>query len=144
MQLAPADAYAQLIDAAQGWKQAITCACEPLLESCCVGSEWCDALIENAHKVSGRDVVSSYVILPAGRIIPGVRWPAISVLLLGEPFRPCDHNMSIRLLVLIAAPGLHEHLDTLMCISSVLDDPVRLEKILSCTGSYELGREFWR
>lgn len=139
MQSTLADAYTQLVDTVQGWQQALACACEPLLELGCVDSEWCDALIENARTVSERDVVSPYVILPAGRVVPGTRRRAMSVLLLGEPVHLGSCDRSIWLLVLIAAPSLHEHLDTLRRISSVLDDPVRLERILGCMGPRELG-----
>lgn len=132
----------QICVRAADWRDAIRTAALPLEQHGYIEPRYKDEIIANLERLGPYIVIAENVALPHARPEQGAIQTQIGVTLFREPVQFEGKESTARLFITLAARDTNSHLEALVHISELLDQPGMIEKILSAADEETLFRYF--
>lgn len=119
------------------WQEAIQLAASPLVELGTVKEQYVTAMIESIEKNGPYVVITPLVAIPHARPEEGVLSLSMSLLKLDQPvdFAP---DKPVQLIIVLAAADSDSHLRALIQLTTLLNEPANIEKMLEATDKEQL------
>lgn len=127
-----------ILDEAKNIEECIVVATNLLEENGYTNSNYKGAVLKNFKKYGQNFIISPYIILPHARPEQGVIKTGVSIVLLNNPLICTKSNVSIRLVIVLAAKNSFDHLELLKFFSNILSDNERLHNIFEVSEKEEL------
>lgn len=121
----------QICERAADWRDAIRTAVLPLERNGYVEPRYKEEIIGNLEKLGPYIVIAENVALPHARPEQGALKTQLGVTLFREPVRFDGKDTPARLFVTLAAQDADSHLDALVAVSELLDQPEKVGQILT-------------
>ncbi|MEZ0482091.1 transcription antiterminator [Planococcus sp. SSTMD024] len=119
------------------WQEAIQLAASPLVELGTVKEQYVSAMIESIEKNGPYVVITPLVAIPHARPEEGVLSLSMSLLKLDQTvdFAP---DKPVQLIIVLAAADSDSHLRALIQLTSLLNDPANIDRMLEATDKEQL------
>lgn len=125
---------------ATNWKEAIKVGTDMLEKSGAIEPRYYDAIISSIEKLGPYIVIAPEFAMPHARPKDGVNKTSFALVTLSEPvyFKDEEGNeVPTKVMVTLAGSNSDEHMDGLMEVTEVIDDPdsetgINLDKLLNC------------
>lgn len=130
--------HVQIRDAVKDWREAVTLAVTPLIESGHVEQRYIEGIFENTEQYGPYYVIAPLIALPHARPEQGALKNGLSVLLLHEKVPFSDDNHDVKLVIGFAATDSESHLQSLVSLSTLLSDEEKLPLIMQASSEEEL------
>lgn len=121
----------QICDRAADWRDAIRTAVRPLEQHGYVEPRYKEGIIENLERLGPYIVIAENVALPHARPEQGALKTQLGVTLFREAVWFDGKETPARLFVTLAAQDADSHLDALVAVSELLDQPGKVAQILA-------------
>jgi len=128
-----------LLDKVNDWQQALKVCARPLLASGTIADEYVAAIISQHQRLGPYYVLAPGLAMPHARPEEGARASGLSLLKLGhgvafgaEEYDPVD------LIIMLAAPDRHSHIDMISALAELLSCESELEKLHQATSMEEI------
>lgn len=121
----------QICERAADWRDAIRTAVLPLERNGYVEPRYKEEIIGNLEKLGPYIVIAENVALPHARPEQGALKTQLGVTLFREPVHFDGKDTPARLFVTLAAKDAESHLDALVAVSELLDQPEKVGQILA-------------
>ena len=120
----------QIVDACEGWEDAVHVAVQPLVDQGYCTSAYIDGIIGNAKEFGPYFVIAPDFALLHARPEQGVikQQMAVTVLRKGVEFKPGE---PCRVLVTLAAENANSHIDAMRVLATKFADPAAIERVAS-------------
>ncbi len=127
----------QLKQQAATWQEAIQLAASPLVELGTVKEDYVAAMVESIEKNGPYVVITPLVAIPHARPEEGVLSLSMSLLKLDKAvdFAP---DKPVQLIIVLAAADSDSHLRALIQLTSLLNEPANIQKMLEATDKEQL------
>lgn len=127
----------KLNQSAATWQEAIKIAVNPLIQSGAVEARYYDTIIKCVNEMGPYIILAPGLAMPHARPEDGVKRTAFSLVTLAEPIYFDGEDDPVDVLIALAGSDSDQHMQGLMEITQVLDDPdsetgVDLDKIRRC------------
>ena len=127
----------RLHQTAATWQDAIKIAVDPLIQSGAVEPRYYDTIIKCINEMGPYIILAPGLAMPHARPEDGVKRTAFSLVTLATPIRFEGEDDPVDVLIALAGSDSDQHMQGLMEITQVLDDPdsetgVDLDKIRRC------------
>ncbi|WP_373778563.1 PTS sugar transporter subunit IIA [Glaesserella sp.] len=127
----------RLNQSADNWQAAIKIAIDPLIESGAVEPRYYDTIIKCINDMGPYIILAPGLAMPHARPEDGVKRTAFALVTLEKPVIFDGEDEPVDVLVALAGSDSDQHMQGLMEITQVLDDPdsdtgVNLDKIRNC------------
>ena len=127
----------KLNQSAATWQEAIKIAVDPLIQSGAVEARYYDTIIKCVNEMGPYIILAPGLAMPHARPEDGVKRTAFSLVTLAEPIYFDGEDDPVDVLIALAGSDSDQHMQGLMEITQVLDDPdsdtgVDLDKIRRC------------
>lgn len=132
----------QICERAADWRDAIRTAVLPLERNGYVEPRYKEEIIANLERLGPYIVIAKNIALPHARPEQGAIKTQLGVTLFREPVQFEDKETSARLFVTLAAQDSNSHLEALVTISELLDQPEKVAQILSAKDAETLYSYF--
>lgn len=133
----------RLNQSASNWQEAVKLAIAPLIESGAVESRYYERIIECINEMGPYIILAPGLAMPHARPEDGVNRTAFSLITLNEPVYFDGEEEPVDVLFALAGSNSDEHMQGLMEITQVLDDPdsdtgIDLDKIRKCQNAEQV------
>ena len=127
----------QLKQHAGSWQEAIQLAASPLVELGTVKEDYVTAMVESIEKNGPYVVITPLVAIPHARPEEGVLSLSMSLLKLDQAvdFAP---DKPVQLIIVLAAADSDSHLRALIQLTSLLNEPANIQRMLEATDKEQL------
>lgn len=130
---------------ANSWQEAIKLAITPLIESGAVEYRYYERIIECINEMGPYIILAPGLAMPHARPEDGVNKTAFSLVTLTQPIYFDGEEEPVDVLFALAGSNSDEHMQGLMEITQVLDDPesdtgIDLDKIRQCQNAEQVFR----
>lgn len=132
----------QICERAADWRDAIRTAVLPLERNGYVEPRYKEEIIANLERLGPYIVIAENIALPHARPEQGAIKTQLGVTLFREPVQFEGKETSARLFVTLAAQDSNSHLEALITISELLDQPEKVAQILSAKDAETLYSYF--
>ena len=132
----------QICESAADWRDAIRTAVLPLERNGYVEPRYKEEIIGNLERLGPYIVIAENIALPHARPEQGAIKTQLGVTLFREPVQFEGKETSARLFVTLAAQDSNSHLEALVTISELLDQPEKVAQILSAKDAETLYSYF--
>lgn len=132
----------QICERAADWRDAIRTAVLPLERNGYVEPRYKEEIIANLERLGPYIVIAKNIALPHARPEQGAIKTQLGVTLFREPVQFEGKETSARLFVTLAAQDSNSHLEALVTISELLDQPEKVAQILSAKDAETLYSYF--
>lgn len=132
----------QICERAADWRDAIRTAALPLERNGYVEPRYKEEIIANLERLGPYIVIAKNIALPHARPEQGAIKTQLGVTLFREPVQFEGKETSARLFVTLAAQDSNSHLEALVTISELLDQPEKVAQILSAKDAETLYSYF--
>lgn len=132
----------QICERAADWRDAIRTAVLPLERNGYVEPRYKEEIIANLERLGPYIVIAENIALPHARPEQGAIKTQLGVTLFREPVQFEGKETSARLFVTLAAQDSNSHLEALVTISELLDQPEMVAQILSAKDAETLYSYF--
>lgn len=132
----------QICERAADWRDAIRTAVLPLERNGYVEPRYKEEIIANLERLGPYIVIAENIALPHARPEQGAIKTQLGVTLFREPVQFEGKETSARLFVTLAAQDSNSHLEALVTISELLDQPEKVAQILSAKDAETLYSYF--
>lgn len=127
----------KLNQSAATWQEAIKIAVDPLIQSGAVETRYYDTIIKCINEMGPYIILAPGLAMPHARPEDGVKRTAFSLVTLAAPIYFEGEDDPVDVLIALAGSDSDQHMQGLMEITQVLDDPdsdtgVDLDKIRRC------------
>ena len=127
----------KLNQSAATWQEAIKIAVDPLIQSGAVEARYYDTIIKCINEMGTYIILAPGLAMPHSRPEDGVKRTAFSLVTLAAPIYFEGEDDPVDVLIALAGSDSDQHMQGLMEITQVLDDPdsdtgVDLDKIRRC------------
>lgn len=127
----------KLNQSAATWQEAIKIAVDPLIQSGAVEARYYDTIIKCINEMGPYIILAPGLAMPHARPEDGVKRTAFSLVTLAAPIYFEGEDDPVDVLIALAGSDSDQHMQGLMEITQVLDDPdsdtgVDLDKIRRC------------
>lgn len=127
----------KLNQSAATWQEAIKIAVDPLIQSGAVEARYYDTIIKCINEMGPYIILAPGLAMPHARPEDGVKRTAFSLVTLAAPVYFEGEDDPVDVLIALAGSDSDQHMQGLMEITQVLDDPdsdtgVDLDKIRRC------------
>lgn len=128
-----------LLDKLDDWQQALNICARPLLDSGVIVDEYVAAIISQHQRLGPYYVLAPGLAMPHARPEEGARGSGLSLLKLrhGVAFG-ADEFDPVDLIIMLAAPDRHSHIDMISALAELLSNEVELEKLHQATSVEEI------
>ncbi|MEB2282667.1 PTS sugar transporter subunit IIA [Lysinibacillus xylanilyticus] len=130
----------QLANFVNTWQEAIHLAASPLLKQHKIEERYIESMIHSIEKHGPYVVITPKVAIPHARHTEGVNELAMSVLSLQKPvlFGP---EKPVFLIIVLAATDHVSHLQALIDITKILQEPNQIDSIIACQHKDDIIKE---
>lgn len=135
-------AHVQIRQSVKDWREAVSLAVTPLVQSGHVEERYIQGIYDNTEKYGPYYVIAPLIALPHARPEQGVKQQGFSVLLLNEAVKFSQTSHEVKLVIGFAATDSESHLQSLMSLSEILTDDEKLNLILQASTEEELYQFF--
>lgn len=125
----------QIIEAVNGWREAVKVAAAPLLNEEYIQESYIDAMIQNVEEMGAYIVLAPRVAVPHARPEKGVSKTGMSVMKLNTPVDfnvegEADPERLVRLIFVLAATDNESHIGILQKLSMILDNDETIDALI--------------
>ncbi|TQR35318.1 PTS sugar transporter subunit IIA [Lysinibacillus sphaericus] len=130
----------QLANFVNTWQEAIHLAANPLLKQHKIEERYIESMIHSIEKHGPYVVITPKVAIPHARHTEGVNELAMSLLSLQKPvlFGP---EKPVFLIIVLAATDHVSHLQALVDITKILQEPNQIDSIIACQHKDDIIKE---
>ncbi|WP_427109881.1 PTS sugar transporter subunit IIA [Lysinibacillus xylanilyticus] len=130
----------QLANFVNTWQEAIHLAASPLLKHNKIEARYIEAMIQSIEKHGPYVVITPKVAIPHARHTEGVNELSMSLLSLQKPvlFGP---EKPVFLIIVLAAPDSASHLQALVDLTKILQEPNQIDSIIDCQHKDDIIKE---
>lgn len=134
----------QIVDACQGWKDAVRVAVQPLVAQGYVEAAYIDGIISNAEEYGPYFVIAPDLALLHARPEQGVirRQLAVTVVRAGVVFK--EGAQSVHLLVTLAATDPNGHIEAMKTLATMFSNPANIQAVIDAKTTDEIYELFAR
>ena len=128
------------VDTFSDWKEAVACACQPLIQKGYIDSGYVDGIYKNVEKNGFYIFIAPHICIPHCGAYESVQKNCLSFMkcnspVLGDPDEP---DMAAELFFVIAAENEGKHLEEIQRLAEMLEN----EKIIATLLSLQNGQDF--
>lgn len=128
-----------IVDEVKNWEEAIEIVSAPLLKDQCINENYVEEVKKNILKESYRFLVDYDIILAHSRPNGDVKKNGLSFLKVNKGVQfPNLRNKNIKLIFIISALSVKEHMDWLQRFAKIMDDVHMIEKLNNATTKNEI------
>ena len=128
-----------IVDEVKNWEEAIEIVSAPLLKDQCINENYVEEVKGNISKESYRFLVDHDIILANSRPNGDVKKNGLSFLKVNKGVQfPNLRNKNIKLIFIISALSVREHMDWLQRFAKIMDDVHMVEKLNNATTKDEI------
>lgn len=121
------------------WEDAVLAACKPLIEEGAIEVEYVNSIISSIKKFGPYIVIAPNICIPHAQEGKGVNETAVCFMRTEEPVHfSNDSEQDAKLFFVLASTDNEQHMQNLVNMVGLIEDPVVVEKMMNSTGVEDL------